>query len=86
MAENITTIFTEKSLKVGSIVYISLNTDDEDLADYLREHGDYITITEVEIDGDELTGNFWGASADGTSCPYHLEWRDVYAVERGAKC
>lgn len=81
MADNIITTFTEESLREGNTVYISLGTDDEDLADYLEEHGDQITIEEVEIDGDELTGNFWGKSADGTSCPYHLEWRDVYAVE-----
>jgi hypothetical protein len=81
MADNVTTNFTEESLKVGNTVYVSLGTDDEDLADYLEEHGDQITITEVELDGDELTGNFWGTSADGEDCPYHLEWRDVYAVD-----
>ena len=81
MADNVTTKFTEESLKVGNTVYISLGTDDEDLADYLEEHGDQITIVEVELDEDELTGNFWGKSADGEYCPYHLEWRDVYAVD-----
>lgn len=81
MADNITTNFTEESLKVGKTVYVSLGTDDTDLSDYLEEYGDQITITEVETDNGELTGNFWGTSADGTDCPYHLEWRDVYAVE-----
>ena len=80
MADDITTKFTIDSLKVGNTVYISLGTDDEDLADYLEEHGDQITITEVETDKDGLTGNFWGTSAEGTDCPYHLEWQDVYAV------
>ena len=81
MADNILTTFTEEYLKVGQVVYISGNTDDEDLNEYTEEHGDQVTITEVELDGDELTGNFWGTSADNEDIPYHLEWRDVYAVE-----
>lgn len=81
MADNILHTFTEEYLKEGQVVYVSLGTDDEDLNEYLEEHGDQITITEVETDGDELTGNFWGTSADGEHVPYHMEWRDVYAVE-----
>ena len=82
MADNILHTFTaEEYLKEGQVVYVSLGTDDEDLNDYLEEHGDRITITEVETDGDELTGDFWGISADGEHVPYHMEWRDVYAVE-----
>ena len=80
MADNIITTFTEEYLKEGNTVYISMGTEDDDLAEYLEEHGDQITIEEVETDEGELTGNFWGKSADGTDCPYHLEWRDVYAV------
>lgn len=64
-------------LKVGDTVLVSFYTDDDDLADFLEEHGNQIIITELEKDGDELTGNFWGISTDGTDCPYHIEYRDL---------
>ena len=81
MENNILFTFTTEYLKVGQVVYISGNTDDDDLNEYTEKYGDQITITEVEEDGDELTGNFWGTNSKGEDVPYHLEWRDVYAVE-----
>lgn len=78
---NLLYVFTEMFLKVGQVVFISESTDDYDLIDYIKEHGDKVIITEVEYDGDELTGNFWGVSESGEPIPYHLEWRDVYAAE-----
>ena len=58
-------------IKIGSIVNISLNTDDEDLNEFISEYGNKVIIEHIEDD------YFWGRTIDNINIPYHMEFRDV---------
>lgn len=68
--------FEVKPLREGSIVRVSTATDDDELNEFLDEHGDEIIINEV----DELDDYFWGKTTTGVDVPYHMEGRDIREV------
>jgi len=63
---------------VGTVVTVSINTEDEDLADALQEHGNSVLITSREDDmywGEIITDN------GRVDLEYHFEYMDITEVQ-----
>ena len=66
-------------IKENDLVQVMVGRcDDEDLCDWIEEHGcPIIRVTQVEDD------NLWGETfPDGADVPYHMEMRDVEVYGR----
>lgn len=63
-----------ENLKTNTKVIISINTDDNELDEFLSEHGNEVIIQHVEDD------YFWGKTTTGIEIPYHMEARDIIEI------
>lgn len=66
---------------VGTVVTLSTSTEDEDLNEFLEEHGNHVLITSREEDmywGDIVTDR---VTMERIDLPYHFEYRDIENVD-----
>ena len=61
----------ETNFKINAIVEVSTSTDDDELNEFLEEHGNIVIIEQIEDD------YFWGKTQNDVKVPYHLEARDI---------
>jgi hypothetical protein len=81
LIKNALGIETELKPVVGTVVTLSMDTEDEDLNEFLEEHGNKVLITSREND------MYWGdivideVTMERIDLPYHFEYRDILSVD-----
>lgn len=81
LIKNVLGIETELKPVVGTVVTLSMDTEDEDLNEFLEEHGNRVLITSREND------IYWGdiivdeVTMERIDLPYHFEYRDILSVD-----
>lgn len=81
LIKNVLGIKTELKPVVGTVVTLSMDTEDEDLNAFLEEHGNQVLITSREND------MYWGdivvdeVTMERMNIPYHFEYRDILSVD-----
>ena len=81
LIKNVLGIGTELKPVVGTVVTLSMDTEDEDLNEFLYEHGNKVLITSRENDmywGDIITDE---VAMERVDLPYHFEYRDILRVD-----
>lgn len=63
-----------ENLKPNTKVITSIGTDDNELNEFLSEHGNEVVIQHIEDD------YFWGKTTTGIEIPYHMEVRDIIEI------
>lgn len=81
LIKNVLGVETELKPVVGTVVTLSMGTEDEDLNEFLEEHGNRVLITSREND------MYWGdiivdeVTMERIDLPFHFEYRDIASVD-----